>query len=179
MTFRAGKSAWSVTEDMANSDEFEKFFEAGRTRLLQALYLCVGDWQEAEDLTQEAFVRVWERWDRVKSLEDPSGYLYRVAFNGYRSWRRRASRAARRAFAGNQLRSQEGDQIGIVEARDQIIRALRALPARQRAAVVLLDYLDYSSEEVAKILGVQPATVRVLGSQGRQALRTRLKEPDE
>ena len=51
---------------------FEDFFEAERERLFRALLLITHDSAEAEDLMQEAFVRVWERWDRVGTLDDPS-----------------------------------------------------------------------------------------------------------
>lgn len=54
-----------------------------------------GNRQEAEEIMQDAFVAIWERWDRVGPMDDPTGYLYRTAMNRHRSGRRRAARAAR------------------------------------------------------------------------------------
>src|SRR5438552_17991899 len=87
-----------VTERSAESasGSFEDFFRAEHARLLRALFLVAGNEQEAEELTQEAFLKVWERWDRVRGLDDPTGYLYRTAMNAFRSRYRRTVRAARR-----------------------------------------------------------------------------------
>jgi len=60
---------------------FEELFESQRVPLFKALCLLTGDRQEAEDIAQDAFVRVLERWERVGGLEDPVGYLYRTAMN--------------------------------------------------------------------------------------------------
>src|SRR4029078_10527725 len=86
-------------EIVAPPANFEAFFEAEHARLLRALYLVTGDPQEAEELMQDAFVAVWERWARVRSRDEPTGYLYRTAMNRFRSRLRRAARATRRALA--------------------------------------------------------------------------------
>ena len=52
---------------------FEAFFEAEHERLFRALYLVTGNAQEAEELMQDAFVAVWERWDRVSGMDEPTG----------------------------------------------------------------------------------------------------------
>ena len=65
------------------------------------------------------------------------------------------------------------------EAGDRLMRALRTLPPKQQAAVVLTELLDYSSDEAGSFLSVKPATARVLAHQGRAALRTLLEEHDE
>ncbi len=70
---------------------FEDFFEAEAETLLQALSVITGSRSEAEDLAQESFTRVLERWDLVSAMESPRGYLYRTAMNLFRSQRRRAS----------------------------------------------------------------------------------------
>ena len=153
---------------------FEAFFEAEHVRLLRALYLVTGDPEEAEELMQDAFVAVWERWDRVRSMEEPTGYLYRTAMNRFRSRIRRAARAARRVVG----MAEERDPFADVEERDTIARALGALPQRQRAAVVLTDLLGFTSDEAGRLLGVKDVTVRSLASQARSALRPRLEDDD-
>jgi DNA-directed RNA polymerase specialized sigma24 family protein len=68
---------------------FEVFFESERVRLHRGLFAITGSRQEAEDISQEAFLRVWERWDRVGVLDEPVGYLHRTAMNVFRDRRRR------------------------------------------------------------------------------------------
>jgi RNA polymerase sigma factor (sigma-70 family) len=159
----------------ARAASFEAFFEAEHARLLRALYLVTGNVQEAEEVAQDAFLAVWERWDRVRAMEGPTGYLFRTAMNRLRSLRRRAARAARRAIG----RAEGGDPFAEADERDALARALAALPARQRAAIVLTELLGYGSEEAGRILGVRDVTVRSLASQARAALRTSLEGTDE
>ena len=83
--------------DAPEVPSFEAFFEAEHGRLLRALYLVTGNAEEAEELMQDAFVAVWERWDRVRTMDEPTGYLFRTAMNRYRSRLRRTARATRRA----------------------------------------------------------------------------------
>ena len=69
---------------------FEAFLEAERVRLFGALYLLTGSSEEAEEVLQEAFIAIWERWDRIRGMEDPAGYLYRTAMNRHRSRKHRS-----------------------------------------------------------------------------------------
>jgi RNA polymerase sigma factor (sigma-70 family) len=160
----SGVSDPSVTP---SGSEFEAFFEAEHERLLRALFVMTGSAEEADELMQDAFVAVWERWDRVGGMRDPTGYLYRTAMNRFRS-RRRAARLAGRRIVKADPRP---DPFEAVDDRDLVVRALAGLSARQRAALVLTDLLEFDSEEAARMLGVRPSTVRALASQGRAALR--------
>src|SRR5437016_3479809 len=99
---------------------FEDFFERERTRLFGALVLLTRDRHEAEELMQDAFLRVLERWDRVASMEDPPGYLYRTAMNLFRSRRRRAAVALRRAARPGT----QADELARIESNDAAARAL-------------------------------------------------------
>jgi RNA polymerase sigma-70 factor (ECF subfamily) len=154
---------------------FGDFFEAQHARLYGTLCLVTADAAEAEDVMQEAFLKVWERWDRVAEHPDPPGYLYRTAFNLYRSRIRRAVRAARRALSS----PEPADPIAGVDDREALLAALKTLPRRQRAAVVMLDLLDFSSEEAGRLLGIRPVTARVLASQARASLRETEGEIDD
>lgn len=154
---------------------FEAFFEAEHPRLLRALFLVTGDAQEAEELMQDAFVAVWQKWDRVRSMDEPTGYLYRTAMNRHRSRLRRAARAARRVTGSVEAR----DAFAAADERDAVARGLAALPGRQRAALVLTELIGYDSEEAGRLLGVKGVTVRSLASQGRASLRTTLEDRDE
>jgi RNA polymerase sigma-70 factor (ECF subfamily) len=112
---------------------FESFFQENRSRLFGAMCLVTGNRQEAEEITQDAFLKLWERWDRVSILEDPVGFLFRTAMNVFRNRVRRTALAARKA-----IRLVEwADDLAAVEDRDEMVRAMRRLTPHQRAALVL------------------------------------------
>jgi RNA polymerase sigma factor (sigma-70 family) len=153
---------------------FEDFFEAERVRLQRALYLLTGNREEAEEVLQEAFIAVWERWDRVGAMDDPMGYLYRTALNRYRSRLRRAARATRRTFG----QAHGGDGFAEAEDRLEIGRALARLSPRRREAIVLTELLGYRSADAGRLMGVADATVRRLAQDARNELRTTLEVSD-
>jgi DNA-directed RNA polymerase specialized sigma24 family protein len=81
MTIPARSAEAAAADEAAEMrlPSFEEFYEAHHRRLFVSLCLVTGDRQEAEEVMQEAFVRVWERWDKVGRLDAPTGYLYRAA----------------------------------------------------------------------------------------------------
>jgi RNA polymerase sigma-70 factor (ECF subfamily) len=145
---------------------FDTFMEEEHERLYRALYFVTGSREDAEDLSQEAFMKLWERWN-TNEIEDPTGYLFRVALNGFRMRRRRAAVALRRFVPLAEPR----DEFVDAEMRADVRRLLLGLTPRQRAALLLVDLLGYRSEEAARILRARPSTVRNLASQGRRALK--------
>jgi RNA polymerase sigma factor (sigma-70 family) len=145
---------------------FEVFYRSERDGLFANLYLITRDPHEAEELMHDAFLKVWERWSRVRLMDRPDGYLYRTALNVFKTRYRRAA-IAKRVLGGASKR----DPLEDVEGRDRVDRALAALTVRQRAAVILTELLDYTSEEAGRVLGVRPNTVRVLAHRGRDVLR--------
>ena len=147
---------------------FEEFFRAEQLRLHRVLFAITGSRPEAEDIAQDAFLRVWERWDQVREMDDPAGYLHRTAINGFRDRSRRLVLAMRRAV-GILPRP---DEHQAVEARSLAASVLGSLPPRQCAAIVLTEGLGYSAEEAGKILGIKGSTVRALRFQARSALRS-------
>jgi RNA polymerase sigma-70 factor (sigma-E family) len=153
---------------------FEEFFGGRYEALFRTMCLLARSPHEAEDLAQEAFSKLWERWDRVVAMRSPEAYLHRVAVNAFLTRRRRASMALRRGVFPTSGR----DEMARVDQVDVIVQALRALSPRQRAAVVLVDVMDYSSEEAAAILGVRASTVRVLAARARAALEERIDRDD-
>jgi len=110
---------------------------------------------------------VWERWDVVQGMANPTGYLYRTAMNGFRSRARRARVATRKMVAPDR----DIDAFAAVDVRSDLLRALGSLTERQRAAVVLTELLEFSTHEAAETLGVRPATIRKFLSLAREPLR--------
>jgi RNA polymerase sigma factor (sigma-70 family) len=150
--------------------EFEALFEREKERLFQALCLVTRNRFEAEELAQDAFLSVYERWDRVAEMDDPTGYLYRTAMNAFRSWHRRSTLAAKRAIG----LTRADDAISGIEEQDVVVRALASLTPRQRAAVVLIDFMGYSSEEAGRMLGIRASTVRTHTERAHRDLKARM-----
>jgi RNA polymerase sigma factor (sigma-70 family) len=154
---------------------FEEFFGAQHVTLYRALWLATGNTHEAEEIMQDAFLKLWERWERIAALDDPVGYLYRTAMNVLRSRRRRAAVALRKAIG----HIPADDGLAAVEGRDAVVRVVSSLTPRQRAVVVLTGVLGLTSAEAGELLGISPSTVRVLGARARTALKEQLGGGDD
>lgn len=157
-----------LPEDLTTS--FERFYRSERDGLFASLCLTTRDPHEAEELMHDAFLKVWERWGRVRDMDRPAGYLYRTAINTFKTRYRRAA-IANRVLGSASTR----DPLEDVEGRDWVDRALATLTDRQRAAVILVELLQYTSEEAGRLLGVRPGTVRGLACHGRVALRRKIR----
>jgi RNA polymerase sigma-70 factor (ECF subfamily) len=153
---------------------FEEFFHLERDRLFQVMFVITKNRHEAEDLSQEAFARMWERWDTVGVMENPAGYLHRTAMNLFRSRYRRALLAARRGIG---IAAGE-DAYEAIDDRQVALQALDSLAPRQRAAIVLTEVLRYTAEEAGSMLGIKAATVRALHFQARSALKSNREATD-
>ena len=108
---------------------FEAFFGESYSRLARALYLLVHDRAEAEDLAQEAFARVYERWDQVGVMESPTGYLFRVGLNLHRKRLRRLAVAAKHAVRGD---DHVPDPAEAIADHRGVLDGLATLPDGQR-----------------------------------------------
>jgi RNA polymerase sigma-70 factor (ECF subfamily) len=170
----ANAEARNVVVGNDGAATFEDFFRAQTQSLYAHLCLITGNRAEAEELAQDAFLKVWERWDRVAGMEEPVGYLYRTAMNLFRKRYRRAMLSIRKTVQ-EEFRT---DEFATVEDRSVVARALAELAPRQRAALVLTELIGFSSAEAGQMLGVRPGTVRTLASQGRAAMK-RSAEADD
>ena len=147
--------------------DFAAFFAEEHAGLFKALFFVTGNRADAAELMQEAFLKLWERWDMVDRIDDPTAYLFRVALNGSRMRARAARRAGRRLIPVERDR----DPFDEIELRQDVRTLLLDLAPRQRAALLLLDMYGYGSEEAARMMGIRPSTVRALATQGRAVLR--------
>jgi len=166
---RAGDEVVSLPteEGVGAGARFDVFFEEERERVFKALYFVTGNKHDAEELTQEAFLKLWERWGDIDRIDDPTAYLFRVALNAFRLRRRRAAMAVRKMLPA----TEPNDGFLEAEMRADVRALLMQVTPRQRAALLLVDLLGYPSEQAARILRVRPSTVRSLATQGRQTLR--------
>ena len=147
--------------------DFSVFFAEEHRKVFKALYFVTGNRADAAELMQDAFLKLWEQWDRLDRIDDPTAYLFRVALNGFRMRARAARRAGRRLIPVERDR----DPFDEIDLREDVRVLLLDLAPRQRAALLLLDMYGYGSEEAARIMGVRPSTVRALATQGRAVLR--------
>ena len=152
-------------------DVLADLYERNAGDALRLAYLLTGDRSLAEDLLQDAFVRLAGRLVHVR---DPGGfdaYLRRTVVNLTRSHHRR--RAIERRYLERQSGPEPIDPPDI-SSREALRRALMALPARQRTAVVLRYYEDLSEAETASLMGCRPTAVKSLVSRATTGLRTTL-----
>ena len=163
-----------VDTAFAAGASFEEFFEFEKDHLCDLMSLVTGDRFEAEDIAQDALVLVWERWDRVRLMDNPAGYLYRTAINVFRKRSRRLRLFGRVAASLSPRTTSEPADTTVL-----LSEALRTLTSRQRAALVLTELLGYSAEDAARALGVKVSTIRVLKHRGRTALRREMEAADE
>lgn len=164
----------SVEEIEATLD-FESFFHSEYPRLVKSLYLTTSNLLEAEELAQDAMARVFERWDRVRAMEAPGGYLYRTALNLNKKRIRRLAVRARRVL----WPAEPPDAIAASETKSDLVRALAGLPDGQKEALVLVDWLELTSEEAGRVLGIRPASVRSRVHRAREKLQEQLGDRDE
>jgi RNA polymerase sigma-70 factor (sigma-E family) len=154
------------------AQDFDAYVRASGPRLKRLAYLLTGDVDTAEDLLQSAYAKVLPRWRRVRSYNDPDAYVRRVMVNLRTSWWRR--HRGRESLGDPPVRAAPGDLAGEHAELDVLLQALRALPARQRAAVVLRHYCDLSEAETAAAMGITVGGVKSQTSKGLSALRTAL-----
>jgi RNA polymerase sigma-70 factor (ECF subfamily) len=164
----------TVAEGERTGLDFEGFFHAEYEQLLRTMYLLCRDLEEARDLSQEAMARALERWDRVRRAESPRAYVYAIAFNLRRSALRRAAVALR--HRADPARGPEPDRIA--EEREELRRLLRSLPRTQLEALLLVAWVGLSSEEAARVLGIDPASVRGRVHRARVTLRAKVEAED-
>ena len=151
--------------------DFTDFYQAHFHRIATQLYAYLGDHAEAQDVTQEAFCRLLERWDRISTYDDPSAWVRRVAWNLATS-RLRRLRTAVRHLAGQREEHMPGPE----PDRVALIHALATLPATQRKAIVLHHLAHLTVAEIAEQVGAAEGTVRSWLSRGRTALARHFTE---
>jgi len=146
---------------------FEDFYRGGRDRVARALALTLGDAHLAADAADEAMARAYQRWDRIGRLDNPGGWVYRVALNWSLSALQRRRRPAR-AF------HEQGPQDIDAPSEPTVHAALAELDVRQRSVVICRFYLGLNEAETAEALGIRPGTAKSRLHRALRHLQTRL-----
>jgi RNA polymerase sigma-70 factor, ECF subfamily len=147
---------------------FEELFRSNYQGVVGLIAALCGSRAVAEELAQEAFVRAFRRWDRIAAYDRPDAWVRRVAVNLAVSSARRTAAEAR-AMARVRRLSRRGAE-ELTAADDEFWRAVRRLPRRQAQCIALRYLEDRSIDDIAAILAVDTATVRVHLHRGRLAL---------
>jgi RNA polymerase sigma-70 factor (sigma-E family) len=159
----------TVVDDAA-SVEFHAFFERHYAELSRLAHLLTGEADAADDLAADALLALWHRWDRVRAADHPAAYARGVVANLARTRIRSAVRERRRIalfWSQREEMTENPDVAGVVDVQE----ALRRLPFRKRACVVLRHAFDLSEKDTALALGVSVGTVKSQTSKGMAELQ--------
>jgi len=154
----------------------EVLFRTEQRDLLRLATLLLGDRGAAEEVVQDAFVKLHVSWRRLRDPDRAAAWLRSAVLNGARSQLRR--RSVRRRHHEVDVRSAASAEAGALAGDEQarMLAALRQLPARQREALVLRYYVDLSEAEIADAMGVSAGSVKTHAHRGLAALATILGE---
>jgi RNA polymerase sigma-70 factor (ECF subfamily) len=153
------ESAGLETYEPGSDADFERLYRNSYRRILGTLITLVRDRAAAEDCTQETFVRAYQNWKRWKPDAPAEAWLHRIAINVAISDRRHQGlRQAGEVIRRLGKPAPPADPATVAE-RSDLVQALRKLPPKQAAALVLRHYHGYSNREIAAALGVPDQTV--------------------
>jgi RNA polymerase sigma-70 factor (sigma-E family) len=160
------------TQTVRAEDEFDEFYRATASRTLRYAYGLTSDGAAAQDLTQEAYVRAWQRWNTLRGYDNAEAWLRRVVTSLVTDWwRRLAVRRRHLQTAGALPPVPAPDENGVLLAE-----ALRRLPVQQRRVITLFYLLDLPVNQIAAELGITEGTVRSTLTRGRSALSVLLTD---
>ena len=158
-------------------EDFDAWYGELRPSMLAALAAWCGDAGVADEALDEAFVRAYERWDRVRSSPSPAGWVWRTATNVVRRHHRRRG-LEERILRRTDLRPDHTQPSSSEDDLD-LRAAIQQLTERQRTAVVLHHIADLPHAEVAAAMGVATGTVAATLHQARARLAAELTVADD
>ncbi len=141
-----------MTVEQLQHDRFEDFYRARWPEIYRTLAVVLRDPDLAQEATDEAMTRCYQRWRTVRRYRNPSGWVYRVALNWARSRLRKTARL---------VHGVDDQAVTDPSVPDpQLDRAVAALPLHHREVIVLRYLCDYSQAQVAEMLDVPEGTVK-------------------
>ena len=148
--------------------DFATFLDERQVSLLRLAIVLCGSRAAGEDVLQDVLLRAHGQWSRIGGLESPYGYVRAMLVNEHLAWRRRSVRQIPVAEVDAGTRPDHAQRI---VDRDDLLRRINGLPARQRAAVVLRYFADLDDADIAHTLDCAPVTVRSYISRALATLR--------
>jgi RNA polymerase sigma-70 factor (ECF subfamily) len=166
---------FGITRVVDNS--FEQVVRQREAQVLRTAYRILGNWADAEDVAQEAFLRLHRRGLDFPNEMTLGAWLYRVTANLCIDRTRAARNAGELPELASALPSAEREMLR-AERKQRLMAALATLPAKERAAVVLREIEGLPTSEVAQILGSTEGTIRSQVSKAMTRLRTLLSREE-
>ena len=157
-----------------SKEDFDRLYRTAYPRVFRTLSAILADRDAAEDCTQDAFVQAFQAWARWKPDAPAEAWVHRIAVNRAISYRR----SQKLRTAGEILRRLGRPTADLQPERSDLLTALRSLPPKLSAAIVLRHYHGYNNRELAAALGVSERTIGARLSQAAERLRARL-QPDD
>jgi len=156
-------------------EDFDRLYRSAYPRVYRTLTAILGDPAEAEDCAQDAFVHAFQAWRRWRPDAPAEAWIHRIAVNRAISYRRRARLRTVgeviRRFGKPALATDPAD----LAARPDLLSALRSIPPKLAAAIVLRYYHGYNNREIAAAIGVSERTVGTRLRQAGERLRVLLE----
>jgi RNA polymerase sigma-70 factor (ECF subfamily) len=172
----AGKTAWT-SDELARASFVERLYHQEASSLVRLARLFTDDRTGAEDIVQEAFIRLYNAADRIQDPERSTAYLRSIVLNLARDHNRRGLLSLRHQDSMIDRRTPEipEDRMVRSESQTEVIDALNDLSPRQRDCLVLRFYMDLTEKQIAETLGISPNSVKTHCQRGMAVLATLLE----
>jgi RNA polymerase sigma-70 factor (sigma-E family) len=174
----AEKATWTADE-LARRAFVEELYHREARSLVRLARIFTDDRAGAEDIVQEAFIRMYHATDRVRDRSKSVSYLRSIVLNLARDHNRRGLMSLRHqdALADRRVPEQPDEHVARTESQAEVLDALATLSARQRDCLVLRFYMELSEREIAETLAISPNSVKTHCRRGMEALAETLGVP--
>jgi RNA polymerase sigma-70 factor (ECF subfamily) len=161
---------------------FEAFFTCYHPMVRRYLLWCEAEYSVLEDAAQLTMMAALTYWERVGPMDDPRGWLFKVAgqrLSHVRRERRGLDLVGDSAGLRGRARDVAHDEVAASDLRLDVLDAIRKLPARQQEALAMQLQFDMGYDEIADVMGTTPGTVRSHVHAARRTLRSMLGDGDD
>jgi RNA polymerase sigma-70 factor (sigma-E family) len=174
----AGGAAGPQVADATADAGVTALYQAHAVGLIRLAIVMLGDRAAAEDVVQDAFLGLYRHWVGLVDPANALTYVRSAVLNRCRNALRQRGRPGLPGARAEETAATESAEAVVLvgEEHQQVLTAIRALPDRQREALVLRYYLDMSEEETARAMGISRGTVKSATSRAVAALGRMLKE---
>ena len=164
------------TYQPGSREDFDRLYRNAYPRVFRTLSAILGDPAEAEDCAQDAFVKAYQAWKRWRPDAPAEAWIHRIAVNRAISYRRSTQLRTVGELLRRLGKPSGGADPAQVASKPDLLKALRSIPPKLAAAIVLRHYHGYNNREIAAALGVSERTVGTRLNQAAAKLRPLLQE---
>jgi RNA polymerase sigma-70 factor (ECF subfamily) len=153
------------------TEEYRHLVEMHETMLLRTAYHYFGNWEDAKDAAQEAFIKAYHSLHRFQQNKRFGTWIYRILVNVCKDRLRSAQRRLNVTLNSNSNETNDENRLNRLAEKELIQTALKQLPRKRRMALILVDIVGFSYKETSHILSCSESTIRVTLMKARQQLR--------